>query len=160
MDNAGTILIISILFIIQNLISYAPSCKNESISSYFHRSYLHNDWNHFLMNAFSFWNLALLEKELNTSRFILTTLGISILSVFSYIGMKRLLGSTECGIGFSGTLFGMITYQIGRNGFTTSNVTEIITLLIASSSQNTSQIGHISGILSGLIFLFLEKMYL
>lgn len=141
-----------VLLLLSHFVLGKPNCDKD-FNNYIYRSFLHGDYNHLLVNVLSLWNLVNLERELETQKFITLMLFLIVASSGIHFIIDKITGTKRCAIGFSGVLFGMIIYQIGLKGFKTESLAEIGVLLLMpfASQTNVSHIGHLSGVIAGVL---------
>ena len=134
----------------------------------------HADDVHLIYNMLSFlWKGVQLESQLGSKAFALTLGQLLLLSQTSMVAVSKLLATftpwtapynSECAIGFSAVIFALKTV-LNSSDPSFSNVAGILLptrymawaelLLIQFLVPNASFVGHLSGILAGLMYLHL-----
>ena len=128
--------------------------KNIFISNFIHTDYLH-----LLSNLYGIYSLSRLEYLMGPKKFILL---ISFLLIFNTIfeAILHKIIDTPCTIGFSGILYGVLTFELAyTNKFDYIVLTSILSGLVVDKIRNKkiSLTGHLVGATSGIIGGFLYK---
>lgn len=157
---AVTIIIIFSLYF-TNLLKSIPCQKN--LSNIFINNFIHIDIYHLVGNILGLYSMSRIERSLGTKKFIILIccllLTASILEVITF----QLFPSIPCGIGISGLLFGLITWEliiVQKMDFTLV-LSLIFTVILPSlKGKNVSIFGHLSGIIAGiLVGMSWKKIY-
>ena len=148
-----SILIIFILVFVQFGEIGSPNCLDKSYNQYIYRSFMHQDLNHLSTNIFTLWNLSELEKEFTALQFIYIVTFLLVASTAIHFLMDKITRTKNCAIGFSGVLFGMLVFQLGKQGFDIITVGQMVLLLVLPSltRTNISFTGHLSGVIAGIL---------
>lgn len=148
------------LLYVTNVIKEVP-CEKD-MKSIFISNFIHTDFFHVAANLYGLYSLSRVELDIGPKKFF--TLLIFLL-VFGTVleGILHRIINTPCSIGFSGVLYGIMTFEIMYNKKFDYNIfISIILNIIVSKlgnrnlSLNGHIIGAISGILGGIIF---NKLY-
>lgn len=145
-------LIIVFLLYFSTLIKTIPCGTN--IMTTFYRNFIHIDIYHLLSNLFALYALSRIEVKIGLKRFLLL---ISFLLVFNTVVetiFYKINPSYKCSIGFSGILFGVLTWELCMTR--QLNIYLIISIIIlvctpSLKSENISLIGHAIGAFSGVV---------
>lgn len=134
------------------LIKQVP-CNDKIIPNFF-SNFVHTDFNHLIGNILSLYAFSRIEKELGMKKFI--SLLIFLLSFNTIIDttIHNLFPNIPCSIGFSGVLFGIMTWEIStKQEVNIYIIASVIFTVILPSIQNTkiSLSGHLIGAFSGII---------
>ena len=136
----------------------------EGILNTFMRNFIHIDIYHIIANLFSLYALSRVEQKIGLQRFLILILFLLAFNTIIESAAKKVKPDLKCSIGFSGVLFGIMTWEL----ITTKKLDlylllSIITIIILPSLQNSkaSLVGHaigaVSGIIGGLIFKFIDQ---
>ena len=154
----SVIIIFSLYF--TNLIKSIP-CE-KSLGTIFVNNFIHIDIYHLMGNLLGLYSLSRIERALGAKKFIILISSILIIASILEIITYRIFPSIPCGIGISGLLFGLITWElviIKKLDFTLV-LSIIFTIIIPSlKSKNVSLLGHISGIIAGIIISLLWNFF-
>lgn len=135
-----------------NAIKSVPCRKN--MTDNFLSSFVHVDSVHIFANLYTLYALSRVEIQLGSKKFfILIVFLLCINTIFKTL-LHKMTNKIPCSIGFSGVLFGIMTWEIITNrGFDMNIATSIILLVILPSLQfrNVSFTGHLIGAVSGVI---------
>ena len=148
---AVTVIVIFSLYI-TNLLKSIPCEKNLGVI--FVNNFIHIDIYHLIGNLLGLYSLSRIERTLGAKKFSILISSILIISSLLEIITYRLFPSIPCGIGISGLLFGLMTWElvIVKNLDFTLLLSIIFTVIIPSlKSKNVSILGHISGVIAGII---------
>jgi membrane associated rhomboid family serine protease len=155
----GVIIVIIYLLYNMNIIKGIPCKKN--IPNIFINTFTHIDNKHLISNLLTLWALSRVEKDMGFKPFLWLLVFLIIFNtIIEYIFVK-LYKDVDCGIGFSGILFGIMTWEIVTKNDVSTEIILTIAILVAApslQSKNASLVGHIIGALSGIISGLLWKM--
>jgi rhomboid domain-containing protein 1 len=127
------------------------------------RSFFHANLIHLAANLFTLWQLSDLAKSFTTQQFINLIIMLTILSSSILYLINYLIPSTKTiTIGFSGVIFGLFVVSQKLSGYDlthigTKNIIQILPQLLI---PGISFWGHLSGIISGFIYIFFNNMHL
>ena len=160
--SIGIVLIIIFLLYHIKLIKSIPEIKgcNTDIFTITCRNFSHVDIKHLLVNLLSLWVLSRIENEMGLKSFIWLIAFLIIFNTLTEYLLLKIFKNVDCGIGFSGILYGLITWEIiSKNNINVKIILGIIILVSVPSikSGKISLIGHGIGALSGIISSLLWK---
>ncbi|CAG2101730.1 unnamed protein product [Medioppia subpectinata] len=132
-----------------------------------------DDW-HLYYNMVSFlWKGRSLERRLGSIRFAITLIVFTISTAFTYVLVNKLIAETtedysylnHCSVGFSGVIFALkvltthfdesrISYLMGYIPIGSKYAVWGELVIIQLISPNASFVGHLSGILVGLAYIY------
>ena len=127
-------------------------CGPDLISSFL-RNFIHVDWFHLILNMYTFYRLMPIELIYGSTFYVF----LIILLVFFQTLIEWGINSyfvINCSIGFSGILFGLVTWSIlSLRGQDWSILVALILSIFSSSAQDPrlSLLGHLLGVFSGLL---------
>lgn len=127
--------------------------------NYLSRSFFHGSISHLLANMLTLWQLRGLKDDLSINELPKIIIFIWITSSLILYLFHTLLPNTKRPtIGFSGVLFGliMVSQYLATGSLTEVSTELIINILPQLMIPNVSFWGHLSGILSGLVYLRLR----
>jgi membrane associated rhomboid family serine protease len=139
------------------IIKYIPCQKN--ILNVLGSNFVHLDCLHMISNLIALITISRIEKHIGSKKFAFIVGFILIISSLFETIFRRVF-NVRCSIGISGLLYGLFTYEIVKQREMSINIAYSITLMLFSQTINTknvSIIGHLSGVLSGLICACLCK---
>ena len=162
----ATLLMSSILVLVTLLFLSQPlglPCDNDFFSAFL-RNFIHIDPLHLIINLYGFYRLTQLELAIGSIRYIALLILLAVLQtvlewltyhpfVREFGGLVPFGGAT-CSIGFSGILFGIISWMFfSERGLDLALLFAMITSITITSAQNPqiSFIGHLIGLIAGLI---------
>ncbi len=138
------------------LIKQVPCGKN--VMSSFLSNFVHMDFYHLTSNLIALYSLSRLEREVGPSLFLQLIVFLLVVNTVLEVSFHKIFPTTKCSIGFSGILFGLITWDL----ITTKDLDiylliSIFTMVVVPSlkrsnvSLSSHCIGAISGIIGGII---------
>jgi membrane associated rhomboid family serine protease len=158
---AVTIIVIFLLYA-TTIIKTIPC--NKDILSTFYSNFIHIDFYHLIGNLIAFYGLSRIEQNLGTKNFILLIVFLLVFNTLAETIIYKLFPSIKCSIGFSGVLFGLITWELIKNKqLDITLIASILFMVFLPSIQNPKAslsghlVGAIAGILSGIIWAKLYK---
>lgn len=125
------------------------------------RSFFHANFLHLAANLFTLWQLSDLGKSFTTMQFINLIILLTIMSSLILYLINIIIPSTKTiTVGFSGVIFGLfvISQKLSGHDLThigTKNFLEILPQLLI---PGISFWGHLSGIISGFIYIMFNQM--
>jgi membrane associated rhomboid family serine protease len=152
-----SIIIIFILFNLQ-IIKTIP-CGNN-IHEVFITNFVHINLKHLVVNLYALYTLSRVEQEMGLKSFIWLIIFLLLFNTLIEFIIRIYWKNIKCSIGFSGILFGIVTWEIAsKRKIDIEMILAIIIMVIVPSLQNkkASIIGHFIGALSGIIGGFLWK---
>jgi len=78
----------------------------------FMTNFIHIDFEHLLANLFGLYSLSRVERNMGTKPFFFLVLYLLIVSSVIESIIHKIFKNIPCSIGFSGVLFGVMTYEI------------------------------------------------
>jgi len=126
----------------------------KDLLSVFLSNFVHIDLYHLISNLFALYALSRVEREIGIKRFlILIIFLLTFTSIFEVLLFKLNLAK-NCSIGFSGILFGVMTWELIINKeLDIILILSIISMLTFPSIKNSkiSFVGHSIGVIVGVI---------
>lgn len=148
---AISIIVIYLLFT-TNIISEIPC--GTSIHTIFMNNFVHIDGAHLISNLYALYAISRIEEKMGFKPFIWLIVFLLAFNTLVEYMLRNVIKDMNCSIGFSGILFGLITWEL----LTTRklDVQLIISILISVitpsfSNKKVSLSGHVVGALSGVI---------
>jgi len=127
-------------------------CGSDLISS-FARNFIHVSPVHLLMNMFAFYQFSSIETIVGSTQYLILIISLAVLQTIIEIISRNFLDLT-CSIGFSGVLYGILTWTLLSGKQTNSKMIIAVLLSIFSSSAHDPQLslaGHLMGVAAGAI---------
>ena len=157
---ATSIIVVFGLYI-TTIIKSVPCGKG--VTDIFISNFIHTDPYHLIANLYSLYALSRVEQKIGSKKFVYLIVFLLIFNTSLESIVHILIPSIPCGIGFSGVLFGVTTYEL----VTTKTldwwlVFSILGTVIIPSikSSNISLLGHAVGAITGIIGgLTWKKLY-
>ncbi len=130
----------------------------QNILSILVRNYIHLDPIHLFINLMVFYQLSFLETQLHSWNYLILIAILTCLQSLLQIILNQIV-PLVCSIGFSGILYGLVTYQLMQNHATKAQLLSFLTsvILISLAIPNLSLSGHIVGCLSGYLVGWLSQ---
>lgn len=158
---ALSIIIIFLLFNAQ-VITSLPCGK--SIQDVFMSQFVHVDTLHLVSNLYALYAISRVEKEMGFKSFIwLIIFTLSFNTLVEFI-IRQIWSDLPCSIGFSGILFGLMTWEmVSKKEFDTELFLAIVIMVVGPSlkSKKVSLSGHaigaVSGIIAGILWKYINK---
>lgn len=126
----------------------------KDIMSVFFGNFVHTDPYHLLANLFGLYSIARIEREIGTKKFICLLIFLLLFTSITEVALHKLYDKMPCSIGFSGVLFGLITWEmVTKRELDFVLLVSIVMLVTAPSVNNpkVSFMGHAVGAISGSI---------
>lgn len=148
--SVSIVIIFSLYF--TNIIKSVP-CQTD-LRSVFICNFIHTDFFHICSNLYGLYSLSRVENRIGSKKFFILILYLLITNTVFESILHRLI-KTPCSIGFSGVLYGVLTFELFSN-LNFPDITLIsaifLNMIIAKfSSTKSSLSGHLIGALSGVI---------
>jgi membrane associated rhomboid family serine protease len=158
---ALSIIVIFLLFNVQ-VVTSIPCGKN--MHEVFMGQFVHIDSVHLISNLYALYAISRVEQEMGFKPFIwLLIFLLSFNTLVEYI-VRKLWKDLPCSIGFSGILFGLMTWElVSKKDLDRELILAIIIMVIGPSlkTKNVSLLGHsvgaVSGVIAGLMWGFINK---
>ena len=132
-------------------------CGNDVMSS-FYANFVHIDPQHLILNLYALYALSRVEEKIGSKQFIALIVFSLVFNTVVESAIHRWL-NTPCSIGFSGVLFGILTWELITTRKMDLYLLAAVVAMVAAPSmidKNVSLVGHAvgaaSGIISGLIW--------
>ena len=130
----------------------------KSVMSSFCSNFVHMDFYHLTSNLIALYSLSRIEREIGALLFIQLLVFLLVVNTVLEVSLHKIFPSTKCSIGFSGILFGLITWDL----ITTKDLDiylliSIFTMVVIPSlkrkniSLSSHCIGAVSGIIGGIL---------
>jgi rhomboid domain-containing protein 1 len=142
----------------------------ESFARIFFSPFIHADNHHLYYNQLSFLTKGVtIEQRYGSVGYLLILIVLTITTQVVYITLCLVFNQRECGIGFSGVIFALkVLCTFDEKGYQLIYGIQIplrfaawVELLaIHFLVPRSSFIGHLAGILAGLLFITGEKLYM
>lgn len=148
-----SILIIIIFLLYTTTIIKTIPCGNSLLEN-FYSNFIHTDPYHIMSNLYAIYAISRVERKLGTKKFIYLTIFILIINTILETIAKSLKPSLPCSIGFSGVLFGIMTYELVSEKDLDIYILSSIAIMLAAPSMknnNVSLISHAIGAFTGII---------
>jgi membrane associated rhomboid family serine protease len=141
-----------------NAIKTIP-CEKD-MTSIFISQFIHTDFLHLVSNVYGIYSLSKVENKYGPKKFF----GLIIfLLVFNTIveGVLHKIINTPCSIGFSGILYGVLTFELVCDKFDYLLLGSIVTNIFIGKvfKSNVSLQGHLIGAISGIVGGLLFKNF-
>lgn len=128
----------------------------NELLNYHLRALYHGNLSHLIANCVSFYGLSFMEEAIGWKKYIGAIIFIWIMSTMILYGYHKMVPSRKRHtVGFSGIIFGLtvIYFSLLATNPTLSIAGLFISILPQLFVPGISFEGHISGIISGLIFI-------
>lgn len=136
-------------------------CNND-VMSVFSSNFIHVDLTHLITNIYALYELSRVERDIGYRKFTMLIIFLVVTNTILEVIAHKLYPSIPCSIGFSGVLYGVITYEyITTKQLNLYLVASILTRIIlphvinnsnnSGSGNNISVVGHLVGAISGII---------
>lgn len=135
-----------------SVIKSVPCGKN--MKDVFLSSFVHVDSFHLFSNMYALYALSRVERYLGTKKFFSLVVFLLFVNTLFETALHKVTDKIPCSIGFSGVLFGIMTWEIVTNrGIDIHIASSIMLMVILPSLQfkNVSFSGHLVGSISGII---------
>jgi len=135
----------------------------KDIKSLFFSNFVHIDPYHLMVNLFALYALSRVERELGAKKFISLIVFLLIFTSVTEVMIHKVYPYIPCSIGFSGVLFGIMTWEfVSKKELDIVLIFTIIGMVVLPSIQNSkaSLLGHAVGAVAGVVGGILWKKYL
>lgn len=153
----GVIIIVVFSLYLTTAIKTIP-CGKDVLSS-FYSNFVHIEPYHLIANLYALYALSRVEQRIGSKQFVAIVIFSLFFNTLVETGIHKLNENIPCSIGFSGVLFGIMTWElVTSKKIDLYLLTAIAGMVILPSIYNpkASLIGHaigaISGVASGLIW--------
>jgi membrane associated rhomboid family serine protease len=124
--------------------------------------FIHVDFLHLLSNLYGIYSLSRVENKHGPKKFFLLLLFLLVINTVIESVLHKII-KYPCSIGFSGILYGVLTFEIvcDKNNLDYVLVGSIITNIFVTKifKNNVSLQGHIVGAITGIISGILFKNF-
>lgn len=158
----GASLIVVFLLYTFQIIKQLP-CGNKP-HHVFMSSFVHIDPAHLMSNLYALYAISRVEQEMGWQPFVWLLIFLMCFNTLAEFFVRKLIPSLNCSIGFSGILFGLITWEIASRHTVNMDMILAIVLMVATpstKSANVSLSGHaigaVSGIFGGVLWQMIHK---
>ena len=138
---------------------------NKNMRDVFLSSFVHVDSFHLFANTYALYALSRVERYLGAKKFFSLVIFLLFVNTLFETALHKITNKIPCSIGFSGVLFGIMTWEVVSNrGIDIHIASSIMLMVILPSLQfkNVSFSGHlvgsISGILGGILYNKIFKL--
>lgn len=148
---ATSIIVIFMLYSF-SLIKTIP-CGNDLLKT-FSRNFIHIEKYHLISNLIALYALSRIEEKIGMKRFLLLIIFLLVFNTIIETITLKLYPSFKCSIGFSGVLFGVLSWELVMTKKIDIYLVLSILLITVTPSlknKNISLVGHMVGAFSGLI---------
>ena len=156
-----SMIVIFLLFNTQ-VINAVPCGKN--IGDVFKSNFVHIDMAHLISNLYALYALSRVEQEMGLKPFVWLVIFLLIFNTLAEFLLRYILPNSKCAIGFSGILFGIMTWElVSKRQIDIEIMLAIVIMVVGPSlkSKNVSFTGHaigaISGIIGGIVWKMIHK---
>lgn len=153
---------VSILFSVSIVIIFALytttaiksiPCEKDLLSV-FKTNFIHTDFYHISANLYTFYALSRVEQNIGSKQFLLLIIFLLIFNSIIEVLIYKLIPNMPCSIGFSGVLYGLMSYELVTTkdiDFVLLSSIVLMTILPSINKTNISLTGHAVGAFSGII---------
>jgi len=155
----GVSLIIVFFLFNAQVITSIPCGKG--IEDVFMSNFVHVDISHLLANLYALYALSRIEQEMGFQKFIMLLIYLLVFNTLAEFLARKIWKDMKCSIGFSGILFGMLTWElVAKKKFDMQLMLAIVLMVVGPSLQNkrASLSGHVVGAVSGIIGALIWKL--
>lgn len=128
-------------------------CGKDVMSS-FMSNFVHIDPYHLMANLFAMYALSRVERDIGGKRFTALIIFLLIFNTIAEVTAHKLFPEMPCSIGFSGVLFGIMTWELAsKKDLDFVLTTSIVSMVVLPSVQNpkASLMGHAVGAIAGVV---------
>ena len=127
-------------------------------------NFIHLDAMHLVSNLYALYAISRVEQEMGLMPFVWLLIFLLVFNTLAEFFAKIIWKDLPCGIGFSGILFGLFTWElVSKKTVDLELILAIVIMVVGPSLQDKkiSLSGHIigalSGIFGGIIWKFFNK---
>lgn len=156
---AVTMVVVFSLYV-TNLLKTVP-CGKKGLSILL-GNFVHVDFYHLVANLFALYSLSRIEVRLGWKKFIGLVVFLLAFNTVAEVAVHMAYPDIPCSIGFSGVLFGMMTWElVSTKQLDIMLLLSIFTTVVYPSLTSTkaSLSGHLVGAVSGIIGGLLWKWF-
>ena len=148
----SVVIIIIFLLYFTTIFKTIP-CGNTVLEQ-FYSNFIHTDIYHISANLYALYALSRVERKMGTKKFLYLIIFLLAFNTLLEILAKKLKPELQCSIGFSGVLYGVMTWELVTEKdldiYILSSII-IMTVLPSLKSKNISLLSHGIGAFSGVI---------
>lgn len=155
-------MIVIFLLFNANILTSIPC--NKKIHEVMMSNFIHVDPMHLVSNLYALYVISRLEKEMGFGSFMWLLIFLVVFNTLAEITAKSIWKDLQCGIGFSGILFGLFTWELASKKTIDVELILAIVAMVAGPSLQNKQIslsghaiGAVSGIVAGILWKFFNK---
>lgn len=148
----ATAIIVIFGLYVTTIIKSVPCGKG--VLDIFMSNFIHTDPYHLIANLYSLYALSRVEQSIGSKKFVGLIVFLLIFNTVLESMIHMVIPSVPCGIGFSGVLFGVTTWElVARQNLDWWLLTSILGTVIVPSvrDSNSSLLGHAVGAFVGVL---------
>jgi membrane associated rhomboid family serine protease len=149
----ATIIVIIFSLYFTTLVKTLPC--GSGVMDRFYSNFVHTTIPHMIGNLIGLYALARVEKNMGTKKFAILVAYLLIFNTLAESLLHTLVPSTPCSIGFSGILFGILTWElVTHKGIDKTILASILLITVFPTIVKGDKVslgGHLIGSLSGVI---------
>lgn len=126
----------------------------KDVMSIFTSNFVHLDPYHLMVNLFALYALSRVEQQLGAKKFIGLIVFLLIFTTLVEVIVHKIYTQIPCSIGFSGVLFGVMTWELVTNRELDLVLVLAIVAMVAVpslQSEKVSLLGHAVGAIGGVV---------
>jgi membrane associated rhomboid family serine protease len=141
-----------------NAIKTIP-CEKD-MTSIFVSQFIHTDFFHLASNLYGIYSLSKVENKYGPKKFFSLIIFLLVFNTIAEGVLHRII-NTPCSIGFSGILYGVLTFELVCDKFDYLLFGSIVTNIFIGKvfKSNVSLQGHLIGAISGIVGGLLFKNF-
>jgi membrane associated rhomboid family serine protease len=155
---------IIIVFLLFNAKVVTSLPCGKDIHEVFMSNFIHLDMAHIMSNLYALYAISRVEQEMGFKPFIYLLIFLLIVNTIAEFFARYIWKDLPCSIGFSGILFGLITWELVSKKNLDVELLLAIVIMVVGPTLHSSKvslsghaIGAVSGIAAGLIWKFFNK---
>jgi membrane associated rhomboid family serine protease len=153
--NTLGILLLTIFFLFNANVLTSIPCKKTPLDV-LKSAFVHVEATHVISNLYALYALSVVERRMGSKVFLSLILWLLAFSTIGEWLVKLAIPSTPCSIGFSGVIFGLMTWELinkCKKGFDGELLAAALLLVVqyTSGGKNVSFLGHTVGAIGGII---------
>lgn len=148
----GSVLIVVFLLFSSNVLTEVPCGRTPS--DVFKSTFIHTDPVHLMENMYFLYAMSAVEERMGSKPFTWLVLWLFAFCALGEWLVKDMIQSSKCSVGFSGVLFGMITWDMASNNGVDKGLIAAAAIQVASASKygdNRDNVGHAIGAVAGIL---------
>ena len=155
----GLSIVIIFMLFNANIISYIPC--GDGIHEVFYSHFVHTDMAHLLSNLYALYAISRVEQMMGFRSFFWLIVFILALNTLAEYFARKYIKGMKCGIGFSGILFGLMSWELMTKQDVDIQIIFAIALMVVTPSLKNKKVslaGHMIGAVSGIVASVMWKM--